>query len=95
MIRSLGNRIFQPWSPRRTDLPDKAAVMQISRHFLQSCYQLYVQNARVRTLHSGWAKACALFDMAMAALVQKNSGLADDVVLVTTVVYGILLKEDS
>jgi len=74
-----------------TDAPERTQQMQLSRQF----YLALLQRGNANTFHNSWAKACALFDVTMKALVAKDSPLLEDIVLITTVVLGIARKDET
>jgi hypothetical protein len=90
----VSRRCLERWAemlPFPHDMPDLSMTMQATRNF----FLALLQRGNANTFHNSWAKACALFDVTMQALVNKNSSLVDDVVLVTTVVLGIARKDET
>jgi hypothetical protein len=55
----------------------------------------FMPHVHAFAFHDDFAKTCALFDVATQALKCKNSTLVDDVVLMTTAVYGISRKYET
>lgn len=90
----VGRACLERWSslpPFPTDAADWTQTMQMSRQF----YLALLQRGNANTFHNSWAKACALFDVAMQALLERGSPLVEDIVLVTTVVLGVARKDET
>jgi hypothetical protein len=85
--------VLERWAREElpTDRPELTMGMQQSRHF----YLQLLQRNNANTFHNSWAKACALLDVTMLALIEKKSPLVQDLVLVTTVVLGIARKDET
>jgi len=89
----VGRNVLKRWAEEQlpTDRPERAVGMQQARQF----YLQLLQRNNANTFHNSWAKACALFDVTMNALIEKKSPLVQDLVLITTVVLGIARKDET
>jgi hypothetical protein len=90
----VSRQVLERWASLEqmpVDPPEWALGMQQSRQF----YLQLLQRGDANTFHNSWAKACAFYDITMHALVEKESPLLDDFVLVMAVVLGIARKDET